>query len=262
MHFKLKLMKNLLYLFLLMCIFSCTPSQDVVSSGTLSGSYATMLPVDGFLYVVDDTDITTYDIEDSLNPVLIDKQNVGFEIESLFHYDGVLLIGSTTAMHIFTIDENGIPLRQSETEYTFSINEEWTSCDPIVANDKYAFVTLSTSQFVEEGCFSWNRVANDLRIYNIENFQEPELISITEMDFPKGLALTGDYLFVCEGNLGIKLFDVSNKNQPIVIWSDLTFESFDVILKDGLMMVVGPDALRQYDYTDINNITFIESITF
>jgi hypothetical protein len=263
MLFKLKLMKNLLFLLLLLSVFSCTPPvQDSLSSGTLSGSYATMLPIDGFLYVVDDMNITTYDIADNLNPVLIDKQNVGFEIESLFHYDGVLFIGSTTAMHIFTIEENGVPLRQSQTEYNFNNNELWTSCDPIVANDKYAFVTLSTSQFIEDGCFSWNREANDLRIYNIENFQEPELISLTEMDFPKGLALTGDYLFVCEGNLGIKLFDVSDKEQPIEIWSDLTFESFDVILKEGLMMVVGPDALRQYDYTDINNITFIEAITF
>ncbi len=259
-------MRSLIYFFLILFTFSCTQDSSFLisgnSSGTLSGSYATMLPIDGFLYVINETDIFTYDIADTESPILVDEQNVGFEIESMYHHEGVLFVGSSEALHIFVIQENGIPLRKSETVYNFDNLEEWGSCDPVVADDTYAYVTLRSSTQEGFGCNAVFRVVNELRIYNIENLQEPELLTIRQMDFPKGLAITGDYLFVCEGNLGVKLFDVSDRMDPIEIWSDEGFETFDIILKDGLMMVVGPDAIRQYDYTDINNIEYLTAIEF
>ena len=105
-------------------------------------------------------------------------------------------------------------------------------------------------------------LVNELRIYDISDIEEPVEITRRQMDFPAGLGITGDFLFVCEGNLGVKLFDVSDRTQPAEIWSDEGFETFDLILKDGLLIVVGPESIRQYDYSDITDIQFLTEIEY
>ena len=257
-------MKHLLILALgLALLMSCeqdSGSFEVGNSGTLSGSYATLLTVSNYLYAINEEELTTFDITDTNDPQEVDKQDVGFEIENIYHNNGVLFIGSSTTLHIFSIGADGIPKRENQTEYNFDNNEEWQPCDPVIANDNYAYVTLSTSQEFDGPCGGTRVWINELRIYDVADLSSPELLSITEMGFPKGLALDGNHLFVCEGNTGLKLFDVSDPEVPELMWEDTGFESYDLILKDGLMMVVGPDAIRQYDYSDINDIVYLSSL--
>ncbi len=256
-------MKHLFFFLFLVILASCTTNDqgtfDSATGTTLNGSYATLLAVDQFLYALNEEELSTFDISDTNNPIEVDKQNVGFEVENIYHNAGVLFIGSSTALHIFTIGADGIPVRQNETQYNFEEQPDWQPCDPVVADDQYAYVTLSTSAEGLGPC--GGRVwINELRIYDITDLTQPDLISITEMEFPKGLAVEGDYVFVCEGLSGVRLFDVSDRTAPSLMWVDEGFESYDIILKDGLMMIVGPQAIRQYDYTDINNIQYLSSI--
>lgn len=256
-------MKQLFIILVTLLTFSCTmqDSPSNITLVTLSGSYATMLPIDGFLYVIDDSKITTYDISDNQNPVRINKQEVGFLIESLYHHEGVLFIGSSEALHIFTINENGIPERNSLTEYNFENDPEWTACDPVVADDSYAYVTLKTDpEFSFDPCGVGFRTVNELRIYDVQDLSTPELLSVTEMQYPQGLGIFGDHLFVCEGNQGIQLYDVTDREEPVLVWEDLGFKAFDLILKEDLMIVVGSVSLRQYDISDLENIEYINEI--
>lgn len=253
-------MKNILLFAFMIALISCTQdsqSLEASSGTTLNGSYATLLAIDNYLYALNDQELSTFDITDSKDPVEVDKQNVGFDVENIYHNAGVLFIGSSTSLHIFTIGVDGIPVRQNETQYNFEEQEDWRPCDPVIADDQFAYVTLSTLADGPCGGRAW---INELRIYDVSDLSQPELISITQMDFPKGLAIEGNHLFVCEGNLGLKLFDVTDKTAPVELWEDTGFESYDIILKDGLMMVVGPEAIRQYDYNNIDDIVYLSSI--
>ena len=76
-------MKNLIPIFLLaFSLISCSSEISDNSFETLSGSYATLLVVDDYLYAINSTELSTFYIVNSQDPILIDKQNVGFEIEN------------------------------------------------------------------------------------------------------------------------------------------------------------------------------------
>jgi hypothetical protein len=61
------------------------------------------------------------------------------------------------------------------------------------------------------------------------------------MQGPFGLGIDGATLFVCDGvamNIDLIAFETNN-------------ETYDVILIPPLAIVVGPDGLDQYDYSDV-----------
>lgn len=258
-------MKNL-YLIVLLTIglASCEVgvgglADDSGSSGNVAnGSYSTMLTVGDYLYRVSTRELSTFDISDGSSPKLMDTQDVGFEIESIFHRSGVLFIGSSLALHIFTIEADGVPLRASETAYgDFDVDQ--VPCDPVVADDQYAFVTLSTTTETGGRC---SRVVpiNQLRIYNVTDITSPTFLKAYDLDNPKGLAIDGDLLFVCDGWSGLRIFDRSDVLQLELLNHFTGFETYDVIARDGLLMVVGPRDIYQYDYSDPSNIVQLATI--
>jgi len=250
--------KLFVFAFTIAFIFSCGISnKDGSVQSTLSGSYATLLTVGNYLYAINDSELTTFNISDTENPIEIDKQDVGFKIENIYHSEGVLFIGSESALHIFVIKQNGVPERKSETNYFNSVGV--TSCDPVIVSGGYAFVTLSTFTDVTSPCFREIPI-NELRIYNVSDIENPQFITAMSLEVPKGLAIDGDYLFVCLAKTGLIVLDVSDKNAPEEITTLKQFESYDVIAKDGLLMIVCPKEIREYNYADINDIIYLNSI--
>lgn len=237
-------MKKLLYIFALAIMFSCgkDAAENATDNGT-GGSMARFVLVDNFLYVVDYSQISTYNVSNPATPLFVNKQDIGFGIETIFPYESYLLIGSTTGMYIYTISSNGVPVRQSMLEH-------FESCDPVVAQGNYAYVTLRSSR-------NCGAIVTDnrLEVVDISNINYPNPISATDMAEPKGLAVDGNYLFVCSGNIGVVLFELSNPAFPNPIDTIGSFTANDVIAHNNHLLVVCNDGLRQFDYSDINNIT-------
>jgi hypothetical protein len=229
------------------------------SSGSVAnGSYSTMITVGDYLYRVSTMDLATFDISDGSTPVLIDEQDVGFEIESIFHTNGVLFIGSSLALHIFTIEADGIPARASETAYgDFDVDQ--TPCDPVVADEEYAFVTLSTIVGTSGPC-SRPVAINQLRVYDVIDITAPDLLATYDLVQPKGLAIDGDLLFVCDGSAGLRIYDRTDALNLEELYHFTGFTTFDVIARGGLLMVVGPDNIYQFDYTDRDNVIQLGTI--
>ena len=184
--------------FILLCLLfvNACAIEDTSSSteSTKSGSYATMLTISNNLYVVNKTQITTFDVSDPKNPVEVNKQEVGFDIESLYHHKGLLLIGSANNMYIYRIGAKGIPMRESATTYNQTFGNEVCTYDPIVVKENIAYVTLSTTQQV---CRRFSNI-NQLRLYNIQDINAPILLSTINMSAPKGLGLGKNHLFICD----------------------------------------------------------------
>ena len=257
---KLLIMKKLfLYLFVFFFVSSCLEpaSNDSNYGSILSGSYSSILAVGDYLYAVNDRELSTFDIKDESNPILLDKQNVGFLIENIYYTDGVLFLGSKGALYIFAINEKGIPVKKSETNYFNA--EGVTSCDPVIVKNNYAYVTLSTVTIQNSPCFRQLNI-NELRVYDVEDIENPKLLSQLSLESPKGLAFDNEYLFVCLAFRGIAVIDVSDKTNPQILQILEKFESYDVIATNGLLMVVCPTEIREYDYSDINNIKYLNSL--
>lgn len=250
----------LIILLIALLAMSCSSDSSLneidPSSGTKSGSYATMLPIGDRLYVVSKTQLTTFDVSIASSPVQIDKKNVGFDIESLYYHDGLLLIGSANNMYIYRIAEQGIPIRESVSQYNNIIGQEICTRDPIVARDNIAYVTLST---VSLEC-GWGRQINQLRVYDIGNLHAVKQLNIVEMSNPRGLGLGKNHLFVCDEIDGLVVFNIEQPTKPIKVRSYAGFKGYDLIVNDDKLIVVSDSALFQYDITDESDIRLLSRI--
>jgi len=259
-------MKNLYTFLLLVCtlfIYSCEQdglAAEAANDTGVGGSYARFIVVGDFMYIVDDSSIKTFDLVDPTTPTEIDNQAIGERIESIFHFDSRLFIGSGAGLFIYQIEEDGRPSQLSATPYF----EAWDlfSCDPVVANDSLAFVTLNAISRVNRCGGSFEIETNLLKIFDIKDLSQPELIVEYEMTAPKGVGLDGETLFICDDTDGLKIFDVSDPLNIQLIKHFDHFTAFDVIPLDGLLLVVGPDNVYQFDYSNLEDIVQIALIPY
>ncbi len=201
------------------------------------------------LYAVDDNNLQVFDITQLDDPIEGTEINVGFGIETLFPFKDKLFIGSQNGMFIYSNANPDQP--EFESEFTHA-----RSCDPVVANDTVAYVTL------RDGTACWGG-ENQLDVLNIETVSNPQLIRSYSLDHPHGLAIDGTTLFICEGEFGLKVFDASNSRQ--IVQNQLAhidnIHAFDVIPLNGVLMVIGDDGLYQYDYSDPANLQLLSKMT-
>ncbi|GAB1858460.1 hypothetical protein MHTCC0001_32970 [Flavobacteriaceae bacterium MHTCC 0001] len=241
-------MKKLIYLVLTIVLFSCETDNDSINMASdvgKGGSLARFTILNDYLYTVDDQWLNVFNISTKTNPVFVNKTLIGFDIETLVSYKDYLYIGSRNGMFIYDTSNPEIPSKLSSVEH-------FTACDPVIANDTHAYVTLDSSA----GC--GNNISA-LQIYNVENVTKPILISQRNLFAPKGLGLYQNYLFVCDDE--VKIFDVSDpKNSKLVQSIDIS--AFDVIIHNNHLLLVGTNELNQYalDNNDINNIKFLSKI--
>lgn len=251
----------LVVLFVSALVYSCgvengLTSAESAGSGVQSGSFANMLTVGQFLYIVSDESLITMDIAQADQPKEIDRQELTFGIESLFHRSGVLFVGSVESMRIFQINEQGIPEFRSETPYTMF--ENIVPCDPIVANDTLAIASLSSLETPDAFC--GRALINELRFFDITDIENPILFNSIPMDEPKGIGLDDNLLFICEANDGFKVYDIQDGLAPEMLYHFPNIRTFDVIPTGNLALVVGPEDLFEFDYSDVNDIKFLSSL--
>lgn len=230
---------------------SLAPSDG--STG-IAGSYARFMIVNNRLYVVDRQNIKTFSLDNPADPGLLNEQNIGSNIETIFNLDDKLFIGAGSGLYIYTIDAvTGIPQRQGEFLYSnFLFGFE--PCDPVVANEKYAYVTLNTTNRVERCRIITEEQVNLLNIFDITNVFDPILVAQYQMYNPKGVGLDGDLLFLCEDDQGLKIYNVANPENIQLISHITGLTAYDVIPLGGLLLLVGPENVYQFDYSDPGNI--------
>ena len=162
---------------------------------------------------------------------------IGWGIETIFPFQQKLFIGSNRGMHIYDASTPHSPTRMAVYEHILA-------CDPVVVNEQHAFVTLRS------GNFCVNNI-NELHVLDIQNPYEPKLKKSYPMLNPHGLGLAGDYLFVAEGNHGLKSFEVSDvltiDEHQLQFLKEM--KSVDLIPGPKSLIVIGPDGVCQFDYS-------------
>lgn len=261
-------MKNSFYILLFfsaLVLAGCSDDNFELSADSdtgVGGSYARFLALNDHLYVVDDTSIKTFDLSDAAEPQEINKQEIGERIESIFHFDGRLFVGSGGGLFIYEIGMDGIPTQLSATEY-FNTFDTF-ACDPVVANSTHAYVTLNSLEEIDRPCGGETLTfdVNELRIYDITDITNPQLIDTRPLSAPKGVGIDGNLLFVCDHDQGLKIFNIEDplNIQEVKVFGDFT--AFDVITLNGTLLVVGPDNVYQFNYTDSSDIQLISTIPY
>jgi hypothetical protein len=236
-------------------------SSDIAPGGDsgVGGSLARFMIAGNYLYTVDNQNIKTISLTNPADPVLVNEQKVAEGVESIFRLGDKLFIGSSTGLFLYTFGADGIPQLQGAFLYS-EFNFPIYPCDPVVANDTYAYVTLNSTVEVEQCRRNTTAEVRVLNIFDVSNIQHPQLLAQYPMDNPQGVGLDGNLLFICEQQFGLKVFDVSNPAQIQLIAQLQDFTAHDVIPLGGLLLVVGPDNVYQVDYRDLNNIHVLSQI--
>ncbi len=242
-------MKNYLFISFLFLLLSCSSdSTDAAfeSSDTgQGGSLARFTILNNYLYTVDQSNLNVYSIINPENPTQVNSVNIGFDIETLFNFKEYLYIGSRNGMYIYGIQNPELPNYLSDVQH-------FTACDPVIANDTHAFVTLHSNTFCGNDI-------NVLEIYDITNIIQPVLISSRNLAQPKGLALFNNYLIVCDDE--VKIFDITDPENTVLV-NSINRNTFDVIIRGNLMILIGENGLYQFqlDQNDIQNIEPLSTI--
>ncbi|GJM29757.1 MAG: hypothetical protein DHS20C17_23920 [Cyclobacteriaceae bacterium] len=217
---------------------SSAESNSGSSGSGLGGSFARFAIHTNFLYVVDSWTMHVFDIDQLRSPNEVSLVELGWGIETIFPYHDKLFIGSNTGMQIFDNSDPRNPTFLSGFAHAMA-------CDPVVAQDDIAYITLRTGN----RCFG---IDNQLDVVDISTIERPQLLKSYPMEHPHGLAIDSDILFVCEGKYGLKVFDAGN-NQTIdqnLIAHLKDIHAYDVIAIDSHLILVGDDGIYQYDYAN------------
>lgn len=219
------------------------------ATGT-AGSFARITIVNDYLYVLDEWKLKSYNISNPTNLVAGQEVSVWWEAETIFPTDDHLYLGTTTGMMIYGLDDPSMP------QHLGSISHA-RACDPVVVQDNYAYVTVRSGG-------PCGGDINQLDVVDISDKNNPILVHTVQLDNPHGVGVDGNTLFVCDGDSGLRVFDISNKTE--VDQNQLkrfgNIQATDVIPLNGVAMVIGDDGLYQYDYSDPTNLDLLSTIKF
>jgi len=207
------------------------------SYGT-GGSMARFTLMEGHLFAVDQNTLRVFDVVNPAEPKFVKPIDLGWGIETIFPFQQKLFIGSNRGMHIYDASTPSAPTRMAVYEHVLS-------CDPVVVNEEHAFVTLRSGNFCVNG-------VNELHVIDIKDPYQPKLKKAYPMLNPHGLGLAEQFLYVAEGKHGLKSFNVKDvlsidKNQLEFLPS---MKSVDLIPGPKSLIVIGPDGVCQFDYSN------------
>ncbi len=215
----------------------------------VGGSMARFGLYKDYLYAVDNSTLYMFDVKNAESPSDIGTQNVGWSIETMFIYDDHMFFGTQSGMRIYSLEVATVP------KY---VGDFWhvTSCDPVVVSDGFAYVTL-------RGGNTCGSNVNRLDVLELSSdYLNTKLLASYPLHGPYGLGIDDQILFVCDGDAGLKVFDVSDKQHidDHQIASFPNIKTYDVIPVNGYLFMIGDDGFYQYDYSDLQNISQVSII--
>ncbi|MDX2301707.1 MAG: hypothetical protein NW226_02855 [Microscillaceae bacterium] len=214
----------------------------------IGGSMARFTLYDNYLYTVGQNNMQLFNISSPASPQAAHNIILSWGVETIFPYEDKLFIGTNNGMHIF---DNANPANPA----LLSTYAHVQSCDPVVVQGDYAYVTLRSGN----ACQGFT---NQLEVVDIKDLTRPTLAKVYPMQNPHGLGIEDSLLFICEGAFGLKTFDAKdplNMDQtPLAFFQER--HAYDVIPLGNVLLVIGNDGLYQYDYTDAKNLELLSVI--
>lgn len=223
--------------------FAPTPS----STG-IGGSMARFTISGDHLYALDGSNLDVVNVSMQTKPEQKKEFPLAWDVETLFPYSDKLFVGSRTGMYI-------VDLANPEEPSIISQYQHVRSCDPVVVEGDYAFVTLRSGSTCEG-------FTNQLEVIDLSNLKSPQQVAVYAMTNPHGLGIDEGTLFICDGLDGLKAYDATDvktiSQNQLAHYKNI--QALDVIPFQQVAMVIGEDGLYQYDYSDLKNIKLLSQL--
>ncbi len=246
-----RFMKNGYQFILLLILTACQKDAGVPVLGTgtgTGGSTARFTTVADQLYVLSRQQLVTYDTRSGTNPVPTSTIDLGVSPETIFPFGDYLLLGTPTGMLIY--DRSTDPGRPAYV----SKYQHLSSCDPVVAQGRYAYATLSSGSPCRWG-------QNQLDVIDISDIKNPRVVRSISLTNPQGLGVDGAVLFVGEGDYGMRVFDITNPVFPKETLYLKDVKTYDVIPTQKVLVVTGLDGVYQYSYQNPTDLKLLSKLS-
>lgn len=233
-------------------------NSGIKTGGLSSGSSGTTYGVGGsmarfglykdFLYVVNKNSLISFKLNSNAQVSKLNTIPVGWNVETIFITDDHIFLGTQNGMMVMRLDSPEWPA-------TIGSYAHMTSCDPVVIKGDLAFVTLKGGSACRGGTL------NELDVVKMSNnYSKFELLKTYPMKGPRGLGIDDELLFLCDGDAGLKVFDITNPLAMTSIASFPSINAYDVIPMNNYLFMIGETGFFLYDYTNIQNIKQIGTI--
>ena len=228
--------------------FSATSGNPLssISPIGMSGSMARFSIVNNHMYTVSSNSLDVFNISTPENPVKGSKVNLNWGIETIYPFGKNLFIGSTSGMFIYDISNPELPKSVGQFSHV-------RSCDPVIADNDYAYVTLRSGTQCQG-------FTNQLDVIRLNNLTDATLLKSYPMTNPHGLAKDGDLLFICDGKSGVKIYNAAFEDNIKLLKHIEFFDAYDVIAFNKIALIIGKDGLYQYSYANPSNIKMLSKI--
>lgn len=229
----------LLGLVLLSACDSSPSSSSAGGGGGQSGSLSRFALHNNVLYAISgSSEVKVFDISNADQPLAWQTVPVNFGIETLHVNNNRLYIGANNGMYIYDISSPQTPEYRSRLLHV-------RACDPVVVQGNTAYVTL------RGGTSCTNAANNQLDIIDVSDIMLPRLISSFRLTAPKGLAVNGDYVYVCDGWAGLKVLNVNDPLNINVLYTYPLQTCNDVIATNQDLISSGDVFLSQFNLTTL-----------
>lgn len=226
--------------------FALAPVASKNNGNGTGGSMARFALLNNFLYAAGYNTLASFDVTEASSPSIKNTINLSSSIETIYPFHDKLFLGSTSGMFVYDVSSPSSPALAGSLSHV-------RSCDPIITDGDYAYVTLRDGT----RCGGYT---NQLDILNVTNINSPVLVSSYKMTNPHGLAKDGNWLFICDGKDGLRIYDNSLPTNITEIKQIKGMETYDVIAGGGNVLVVATDGLYQFNYSDIKNIQQVSKL--
>lgn len=246
-------MKNIIQILLLAIILfgiSCNKSENISSPSSpdgVGGSMARFTIVGNYLYVVDSGHLNTFSLAQPNDPQKVNATAVSFDIETIFPFQDKLFIGSRNGLFIYSLANPASPAQ-------LSMASHFTACDPVVANENYAYVTVRAGS-------NCGGQSNALIIYDIQSILQPRSVNSIPMTNPHGLGLKNNRLFVCDGAAGLKVYNITSPQFPVLSQHISTGFFYDCIPYGNILICSIEGGIALYDITENQDLSLLGTIT-
>ena len=189
-------MKHIIHYFLLiavttLCFTACSQDGSYSDSTGEGGSLARFTIIGNHLYTVSLSELSVYDLEDALNPKLLNTAYIGRRIETIYPYQDKLFIGSQTGIYIYDVSNPEQP--EFLSDFTHA-----QSCEPSRDGRRICLCDFARRTRL---C----RCQQSMDVIDVKDLENPQLIKTYPMTRPAGLAIDGNTLFICDDISGLKV---------------------------------------------------------
>jgi hypothetical protein len=214
---------------------------------SVGSSLAVFALVGDYLYIVDNSNLNTFSLADPMNPKKLATTVINFGmVETIYPFAGNLFVGTSNGMFVYGLDNPGNPQFRSRFDHA-------RVCDPVIAEEKYAFVTLRAGS----GC---GGAINQLDVVDITDIQSPRLVRSYSFTNPHGLSKDGNVLFICDGTAGLRVLDATNVNNIVTKQTLQAGEAVDVIAMGSKAYVTLKSAVQIYSYDQQFNVQLLGTL--